>query len=145
MYVKVHIWGILNNFSICTKSLGFLLYVSTDSKKGHFSTLSIINIFLWKFYGSILGLVELILLILLTQGPIHEIFTKKYWELTELKNDLFLSRPFWFFFSKKKNFFCLIPMKISHKLCVRMDGTQFSILWWFTAKNKGGNHKWAWV
>ena len=36
-------------------------------------------------------------------------------------------------------------MKISHKLCVRMDGTQFLWLWWFTAKNEGGNHKWAWV
>ena len=33
-----------------------------------------------------------------------------------------------FFF--KKIFFCFIPMKISHKLCVRMDGTQFLILWW---------------
>ena len=47
------------------------------------------------------------------------------------------------FFSSKKIFF--FPMKISHKLCVRIDGTQFSILWWFTAKNKGGNHEWAWV
>ena len=26
-------------------------------------------------------------------------------------------------------------MKISHKLCVRMDGSQFLWLWWFTAKN----------
>ena len=26
--------------------------------------------------------------ILLTLGPIHEIFTKKYWELAELENDL---------------------------------------------------------
>ena len=42
-------------------------------------------------------------------------------------------------------FFCFIPMKISHKLCVRMDGTQFLILWCFTAKDKGGNHKIAWV
>ena len=33
--------------------------------------------------------------ILLTQGPIHEIFIKKYWELAELENKLFLSRPFW--------------------------------------------------
>ena len=32
-------------------------------------------------------------------------------------------------------FFCFIPMKISHKLCIRMDGTQFLWLWWFTAKN----------
>ena len=35
--------------------------------------------------------------ILLTQGPTHEIFTKKYWELVELENDLSLRRPFWFF------------------------------------------------
>ena len=27
------------------------------------------------------------------------------------------------------------PMKNSHKLCVRMDGTQFVWLWWITAKN----------
>ena len=31
-----------------------------DSKKGHFSTLSILNIFFWKFHGSVLGLVGLI-------------------------------------------------------------------------------------
>ena len=40
-------------------------------------------------------------------------------------------------------FFCFIPMKISHKLCVRINGAQF--LWWFTARNESGNHKWAWV
>ena len=50
---------------------------------------------------------------------------------------------FEFFF--KNIFFCFIPMKISHKLCVRMDGTQFLLLWWFTARNESGNHKWAWV
>ena len=50
-----------------------------------------------------------------------------------------------FFESAILNFFCFIPMKISHKLCVRMDGTQFLILWWFTAKNEGGNDKIAWV
>ena len=49
------------------------------------------------------------------------------------------------FFFQKKFFFCFIPMKISHKLCVRMDGTQFLIIWWFTAKKEGGNHKIAWV
>ena len=38
---------------------------------------------------------------------------------------------FEFFFPKKKNVFIL--MKISHKLCTRMDGTQFLWLWWFTA------------
>ena len=32
------------------------------------------------------------------------------------------------------NFFCFIPLKISRKLWVRMDGTQFLWLWWFTAK-----------
>ena len=36
-------------------------------------------------------------------------------------------------------------MKISHKLCVRIDGTQFLLLLWFTAKNEGGNDKIAWV
>ena len=50
-----------------------------------------------------------------------------------------------FFWVGHFDFFCFIPMKISHKLCVRMDGTQFSVLWWFTDKNKSGNHKWAWV
>ena len=35
--------------------------------------------------------------ILLIQGPIHEIFTKKYWALAILKNSVFLTRPFWFF------------------------------------------------
>jgi hypothetical protein len=29
------------------------------------------------------------------------------------------------FLKKKNTFFCLIPMKISHNLCDRMDGTQF--------------------
>ena len=45
--------------------------------------------------------------ILLTQGLISEIFAKKFWELAILKNELFLSRPFWIFFSKKKFFFLL--------------------------------------
>ena len=36
---------------------------------------------------------------------------------------------------KKKIKNSMIPMKISHNLCVRMDGTQFLWLWWFTAKN----------
>ena len=31
-----------------------------DSKKGHFSKPPILNIFLWKFHGSVLGLVEFI-------------------------------------------------------------------------------------
>ena len=50
-----------------------------------------------------------------------------------------------FFESAILIFFCFIPMKISHKLCVRMDGTQFLLLWWFTAKNERGNDKRAWV
>ena len=41
---------------------------------------------------------------------------------------------FEFFFLKKIFFFCFIPMKISPKLCIRIDGTQFLWLWWFTAK-----------
>ena len=32
-------------------------------------------------------------------------------------------------------FFCFIPIKVSHKLYDRMNGTQFLWLWWFTAKN----------
>ena len=50
------------------------------------------------------------------------------------KTHFFWGSHFEFFFSKKY-FFCFIPMKISHKLCVRIDGTQFLRLWWFTAKN----------
>ena len=43
--------------------------------------------------------------ILLTQGPIHEIFMKKYWELAELENEVFLRWPFWIFRSAILNFF----------------------------------------
>ena len=51
-------------------------------------------------------------IILLTEGAIHEIFTKKYWELSILKNSVFLSQPFWiFFFQRKKNFFASFPWK----------------------------------
>ena len=40
-------------------------------------------------------------------------FWKKYWELAEMENDPFLSRPFWiFFFQKKKNFFASLPWKL---------------------------------
>ena len=64
-----------------------------DSKKVHFSKSPILKIFLWKFHGLVLGLVGLIdakginvtqpmcpshQSILLTQGPIHENFMKKY-------------------------------------------------------------------
>ena len=69
--------------------------------------------------------------ILLTQGPIWEIFAKKFWELAILKNELFLSRPFWIFFSKKKFFFCFVLMKISPNLYGRMDGSKFWCFPWF--------------
>ena len=120
----------------------------TQRKKG-FSKLPILNIFLWNFNGLVLGLVGLIDVkgidvpyqcpspqsILLIQGPVHEIFTKKCWELVTLKNPIFLSRLFWgVFFSKKKSA-CFIAMKISNKLRVRMNGIQFLWLWWFRAKN----------
>ena len=59
---------------------------------------------------------------------------KNIMNLAILKNTLFLRRPYWFFFSKKY-FFCFIPIKISHKLCIKMDGTQFLWLLCFTAKN----------
>ena len=39
--------------------------------------------------------------ILLSQGPI-QIFMKKYWELAELENEFFLSRPFWIFFASSQ-------------------------------------------
>ena len=68
--------------------------------------------------------------ILLTQGRIWEIFAKKFWELAILKNELFLSRPFWFFFSKKKKI-CFIPMKISPNLYGRMNGSKFWCFPWF--------------
>ena len=61
------------------------------------------------------------------------------------KTQFFWIGHFEFFFEFFFFFFCFIPMKISHKLCVRMDGTQFLLLWWFTAKNECGNHKRAWV
>ena len=61
----------------------------------------------------------------------QKIFAKKFWELAILKNELFLSRPFWIFFSKKKIFFCFIPMKISPNLYGRMDGSKFWCFPWF--------------
>ena len=73
--------------------------------------------------------------ILLTQGRIWEIFAKNFWELAILKNELFLSRPFWIFFSKKIIFFCFIPMKISPNLYGRMDGSKFWCFPWFPEKS----------
>ena len=45
--------------------------------------------------------------ILLTQGPIQEIFAKKFQELAILKNKLFFGGHFEIFFFKKKKFFLL--------------------------------------
>ena len=47
-------------------------------------------------------------------------FHKKILRISDFEKWSFLSRPFWFFF-------CFIPMNISHKLCIRIDRTQF--LW----------------
>ena len=62
--------------------------------------------------------------ILLTQGPIHKIFTKKIGELEILKNSVFWSLPFWIFFSKIF-FFCFIPMKIGQSFLGIKDGSNF--------------------
>ena len=46
------------------------------------------------------------------KGPIHEIFAKRYWELAELENELFLVGHFEIYFSKKKNIvFASFPLK----------------------------------
>ena len=59
--------------------------------------------------------------ILLTKGPIYKNFEKKYWELVELKNSVFLSRPFLFLFSKK-NIFASSPWKsVKVSWAARMD------------------------
>ena len=64
--------------------------------------------------------------ILLTQGPICESFAKIFWELAILKNVVFLSRPFWIlFFKKKKIFFCFFLIKTSQSLLVSKDGSKF--------------------
>ena len=63
---------------------------------------------------------------------------KFWWKLLSFwrcwKTQFFWVGHFEFFF-QKKFFFCFIPIKISHKLCARMDGSQFLWLWWFTVKN----------
>ena len=55
----------------------------------------------------------------------------RFWKMT-----FFWVGHFEFYFFKKKNFFCFILMKISHKLCIRMDEAQFLRLWWYTAKTQ---------
>ena len=132
-----------------------------DSKKGHFSKSPILDIFLWKFNGLVLGLVGLndakgidVAYVGQPHGhigwaksmpftsfnptnprtnPLN--FHKKYQELAILKNDLFFSRPFWIFFSRKNFFFCFIPMKTSQSLLVSKDGSKFWWLPWIPAKN----------
>ena len=50
------------------------------------------------FYFKIRNLGQSMLKSAISQKPKHFwIFTKKYWELVELENDLSLRRPFWFF------------------------------------------------
>ena len=61
--------------------------------------------------------------ILLTQGPIHEIFTIFFWEFTILKNSVFLSLPFWNFF------FCFIPMKIVKATWVSRKGRNITLVY----------------
>ena len=60
---------------------------------------------------------------------------KKFWELAILKNALFLSRPFWIFFSKKKKKICLLLTKTHQSLLVRKEFSKFWWLLWFPAKN----------
>ena len=53
-------------------------------------------------------------------------FHKKYWELAILKNDLFLSRPFWFFFFKNDNiFFASSPWKLVTNYVLEWMGVNF--------------------
>ena len=48
-----------------------------------------------------------------TQGPIPEIFAKKYWELAELENETL----FWFWFFKRKMFFLIENHHGFHMRC----------------------------
>ena len=70
--------------------------------------------------------------ILLAQGPTHEIFTKKFEDWRFWKTTILKHGHFRIFSPPKKN--CMIPMKISHKLCDIMDGTLFWCFPWFPAK-----------
>ena len=77
--------------------------------------------------------------ILQTQGPILLNFAKRYWELTVLKNVVFLSWPFWIFFSIF--FFSLLnPMKSSQRFLGSKDGSKFWWLPWFPAHEVLGQH-----
>ena len=66
--------------------------------------------------------------ILLIQGPIWEILATIAHLLGVVENLSFFESAILNLFFQKKLFFCFTPMKISRKLCVKMDGTQFSIL-----------------
>ena len=70
-----------------------------------------------------------------TKGPIHEILAEIAQLLAKLKNSVFLSRPFWIFFFKKKIFFCFIPMETCQSLLVSKDFSKFWWLPWFPAPN----------
>ena len=61
--------------------------------------------------------------ILPTQGPIHEILAVIAKLLGVVKKLSFFESAI----SKKKNFFCLIPIKISQNL---YDSKDFSKFWW---------------
>jgi hypothetical protein len=89
------------------------------SKNLNFSTPPILNIFLQKFHGFILGLVRL------NDAKFIDV-AQPIWPFFE---SAILNFYFEFYF-----FFYFIPIKISHKLWVRMDGTQLLLSRWFTAK-----------
>ena len=62
--------------------------------------------------------------ILLIQGTILLNFAKKYWKLTVWQNEVFLSRPFWFFFFKKK-----IVLSQRKQAACSYENHFFSALW----------------
>ena len=68
--------------------------------------------------------------ILLTQGPIHEIFIKKNWELAMLKKVVFLTRPFWFFFWKIYTFFCFFSYGNKSKFIGKDGSSQSDGTFW---------------
>ena len=59
-------------------------------------------------------------------------FWKKILKIGGVENLSFFESAILIFFCQlKKKIFCFIPMKIIHKLCDRMDGTQFWCFLWF--------------
>ena len=60
-------------------------------------------------------------------------FQKKILRIGDFEKLSFFQSSILDFFFKTNIFFFFIPMKISHKLCVRMDGTQFWCFSWFPA------------